>query len=325
MRNRLCEVLGIKYPVIQGAMAWTAMSPLVSAVSEAGGLGVLGSGFMPEDVILEQVAKVREVTDKPFAANLFLDPGEQLKTGSEAIIKAKVPVVYMDTLNLLEYDFAKEYYDMMHSMGAKVVAKINCLQDAVVAAKAGADVIITKGMEGGGHKAKISGRVLLAEVVETVKDIPIVASGGIYTPRQFAGLIVQGADGIEMGSAFIATEECEAHPNIKEAIVKVSDIDVVACGESTGEASWQIRNKLADRLLKAEATHVREEAARLVIEMSAGSLRKAAMEGDVENEGAVMVGQVGALINKIVPVKTLVQDISEETEKILNKKYSLGI
>lgn len=183
MANRVCTALGIQYPVIQGAMAWTSMAPLVAAVSKAGGLGVLGSGFMPKEVILEQVAAVRSMTDKPFAANLFLDPGPQLEVGVQAILEGKVPVVYIDSLNLLKYDFTKEYYDRFHAAGCKVVAKINYLEDALVAERAGADVIITKGMEGGGHCTKVSARVLLAEVTEHITSVPIVASGGIATPR----------------------------------------------------------------------------------------------------------------------------------------------
>ena len=117
MANRVCETLGIEYPVIQRAMAWTSMAPLVAAVSKAGGLGVLGSGFMPKEVILEQVAAVRAVTDKPFAANLFLDPSSQLEIGAAAIIEGKVPVAYIDSLNLLDYDLAKEYYAKFHAAG----------------------------------------------------------------------------------------------------------------------------------------------------------------------------------------------------------------
>ena len=323
MKNRLCETLGIEYPIIQGAMAWTAMAPLVAAVSEAGGLGVLGSGFMPAEVLFEQAAIIRKATNKPFAANMFLDPGEQLDISSAAIVEAKIPVAYIDTLNLLEYDLAKKYYNMMHNAGILVVAKINCLQDAFVAERAGADVIIAKGMEGGGHKSKISGRVLLAEVVENVFSVPIVASGGIFTPRQLAGLIVQGADGCEMGSAFIATEECAVHENVKNTIMKAQDIDIVAVGESTGEASWQIKNKLAEKLLKIEAEYPREEAARMVIEKSAGSLRIATIDGEVEHSGAIMVGQVGGLMNKVVPVSVLIKGLCEDAEVILKKQYTV--
>lgn len=323
MANRVCEVLGIEYPVIQGAMAWTSMAPLVAAVSKAGGLGVLGSGFMPKEVIMCQAQAVRAITDKPFAANLFLDPGPQLEIGTEAIIESKIPVVYIDSLNLLDYDTAKKYYDRFHAAGCKVIAKINYLEDALVAEKAGTDVIITKGMEGGGHCTKVSARVLLAEVTEAVTSVPVVASGGIGIPRQAAACTVLGAEGIEMGTAFMASNECPVHLNVKKAIVDAIDRDIVACGASTGEPSWQIRNKLAERLLKIEAEHPMSEAAELVRKNAEGSLRIASIDGEVEENGAVMGGQVVGLIHSIKSVKELVVDFCEEWQEWLKKSYHL--
>ena len=322
MGNRVCEALGIEYPVIQGAMAWTSMAPLVAAVSEAGGLGVLGSGFMPKEIILGQVEAVRKMTDKPFAANLFLDPGPQLEIGTQAILEGKVPVVYIDSLNLLQYDLTKEYYDRFHAAGCKVVAKINYLEDAVVAEKAGADVIITKGVEGGGHCTKVSGRVLLAEVTDAV-SIPVVASGGIATPRQAAACTVMGAEGVEMGTAFVASQECPVHINVKNAIVNAIDRDIVACGASTGEPSWQIHNKLAQRMLEIEREHPWTEAADMIREVSAGSLRIASVDGEVEEHGAVLGGQVVGLIHEIKPVKALVADFCQEWQQWLSKSYTL--
>lgn len=323
MANRVCTALGIQYPVIQGAMAWTSMAPLVAAVSKAGGLGVLGSGFMPKEVILEQVAAVRSMTDKPFAANLFLDPGPQLEVGVQAILEGKVPVVYIDSLNLLKYDFTKEYYDRFHAAGCKVVAKINYLEDALVAERAGADVIITKGMEGGGHCTKVSARVLLAEVTEHITSVPIVASGGIATPRQAAACTVLGAEGVEMGTAFMASEECPVHPNVKNAIVEATDRDIVACGQSTGEPSWQIHNALAEKLLNIEQEYPWTQAADLIRKASEGSLRIASLEGEVEEHGAVMGGQVAGLIHQIRPVSQLVSDFCHQWQQYLTQSYSV--
>lgn len=323
MANRVCTTLGIQYPVIQGAMAWTSMAPLVAAVSKAGGLGVLGSSFMPKEVILEQVAAVRSMTDKPFAANLFLDPGPQLEVGVQAILEGKVPVVYIDSLNLLKYDFTKEYYDRFHAAGCKVVAKINYLEDALVAERAGADVIITKGMEGGGHCTKVSARVLLAEVTEHITSVPIVASGGIATPRQAAACTVLGAEGVEMGTAFMASEECPVHPNVKNAIVAATDRDIVACGQSTGEPSWQIRNALAEKLLNIEQEYPWTQAADLIRKASEGSLRIASLEGEVEEHGAVMGGQVAGLIHQIRPVSQLVSDFCHQWQQYLTQSYSV--
>ena len=322
MGNRVCDVLGIEYPVIQGAMAWTSMAPLVGAVSKAGGLGTLGSGFMPPETILAQMAEVRKITDKPFASNLLSDPTPMLEPCVGALLEGKPAVAYIDSLNLLEYDFTKKYYDKFHEAGIKVVAKVNYLEDAIVAAKAGADVLITKGFEGGGHVTKVSARVLLAEVVEALPDIPVVASGGIATPRQAAGLTVQGADGIEMGSAFMATQECPIHPNCKEAVVKATDRDIVAAGQSTGEPSWQIRNSLAEELIKLEADLPWSEAADKIREISQGSLRIASLEGDVDR-GGVMCGQVAGLIHDIPPVEDRVVKFCKEWEELLKKQYSL--
>lgn len=324
MTNRVCKTLGIEYPVVQGAMAWTSMAPLVGAVSAAGGLGVLGCGFMPGEVIAQQIAAIREMTDKPFAANIFLDPGDQIEINCSTLEKNPVPAVYMDTLNLLDYEMAARYYERMKKTGAKVIAKVNCLHDGLVAAKAGADVIIAKGVEGGGHKARISGRVLLAELVENIKDVPIMASGGIYTPRQVAGCIVAGAEGFEMGSAFLASVEAPIHPNAKQAVLNAKDIDIISCGECTGEPSWQIRNKLADRLIEIEENNPRAEAAKLLPAAAAGSLGKASRMGDTD-EGAVMTGQVCGLITEIKTVRSLIVDLCNEAEAILRQNHTLGL
>lgn len=323
--NRVCKTLGIQYPVIQGAMAWTSMAPLVAAVSNAGGLGVLGSGFMPKEVIMDQVGAIRAMTDKPFAANTFLDPGPQLEECCSAILESKVPAAYLDTLRLLEYEMAKKYYDLFHEADILVVAKINCLQDALVAEKAGADVIIAKGVDGGGHCSRISSMVLLAEVLDAVKSVPVVASGGIAAPAQMAGCVVMGAEGIEIGTAFVATEECPVHENVKKTIVKAADIDIVACGHTTGEPSWQVKNKLAERLLDIEARYPKEEAARLVAKEAEGSLRIGSLEGEVEEKGAVMSGPAAGLIHGIRPVSDYISEFCKECEKILARKHTLGI
>lgn len=201
--------------------------------------------------------------------------------------------------------------------------KFNYLKDTIATEKACADVIITKGMEGGGHCTKISTRVLLVEVTEHVTSIPVVASGGIATLRQAAVCTVLGAEGIEMGTAFMASEECPVHPNVKQAIVKVADRDIVVCGISAGEPSWQIRNKLADRLLQIEAEKPWREAADIIRKVSADSLRIASMEVEVEENGAVLGGQVMGLIHSVKPIKELVVDFCQEWQEWLKKSYQL--
>ena len=190
MGNKVCETLGIEYPVISGAMAWTSMAPLVGAVSAAGGLGTLGSGFMPKEIILGQMDAVRKMTDKPFAANLFLDPSPMLEVGVSAILEGKPAVAYIDSLNLLQYDFTKEYYDKFHEAGIKVVAKINYLEDALVAAKAGADYVKTSTgfSTGGATKEDIA---LMRKTVGP--DIGVKASGGVRNAADAEAMIAAGA------------------------------------------------------------------------------------------------------------------------------------
>ena len=324
MKNRVCRALGIQYPVIQGAMAWQAKPQLVAAVSNAGGLGVIGCGGMPVDVVRESVAETRRLTDKPFGFNLFMDAGPQLEELLTATVPLDVPVLYADMLDLLDYDHAKRVYDLYKARGTKIVAKINCLHDAIVAEKAGADVLIAKGSCGSGHKTKIDTSVLLVECVNHV-SIPVVASGGIATPQQMAGYVLMGAEGIEMGAAFIATEEAPCHINCKNGIVAACDLDPVAIGECTGEASWQIRNKKAERLLAIEANHIRAEAVPLFMKEAMGSGRTAAETGDVEENGSIMCGQVVALIDSIEPVSHRVVDMCRECEKLLKASASLGL
>ena len=324
MSNRVCDVLGIQYPVIQGAMAWNAMPQLVAAVSNAGGLGILGSGPMPADIARDNINQIKEMTDKPFGFNIFLDPGDHLEEMVEATLPLKAPVIYLDTLNLLEYEFTKKYYDMFHAEGSKIIAKVNCLQDAIVAEKAGADVIITKGMTGGGHKTKIDTSVLLLEAVKNVK-IPVVASGDIATPEQMAGYVLMGAEGIEMGCAFIATEEANAHVNYKTGIVAANDLDPVYVGDCTGEASWQLRNRKAEKLMEIEASYPRAEAAPLFKQLAAGSGRIAAQTGDVQDKGSIMCGQAAALVDSIVPVSERIEGMCRKCEEILRKGATLGL
>lgn len=325
MENRVCKALGIEYPIVQGAMAWNSMPELVAAVSNAGGLGVLGSGPMPVDIALENIEKIRSLTDKPFGVNVFLDAGPMLEAKAEQFSKANIPVIYIDTLNILTRDFTKKYYDLFKAGGSKIVAKVNCLEDAVVAEECGADVIIVKGMEGGGHKTRIAAGILLTEVVEQVKNTPVMVSGGIATPRQMAGYVLMGAEGVEMGTAFIATEESPVHINYKTGIVAAKDIDAVYLGDCTGEASWQVRNEKAARLDAIEANNVRAVAAELFKKEAAGSGRIAAQTGDTQVNGSIMCGATVALIHQINKVENLVGGMCRECEHILKESASLGL
>lgn len=314
MSNAVCEMFGIKYPIIQGAMAWTSLSPLVAAVSEAGGLGVLGVGFAPEAVVEEEIKKTKKLTDKPFAINLFLEDEKILDAVTEIAIREKVPVIYSDTLADVDYDLAKKYIDIWHEAGIKCVVKIMTLKDAVTADQAGADAVIVKGWEAGGHVALESTLVLTPQVADAV-NCPVIAGGGIFDGRGIAATHILGAEGYELGTAFLLAEECPIHPNAKQAVIDAGDMSTAITGTCTGEPSRQIANALSDELLKIEAEHDRETASALLKEVCGGSLRKGMVEGDMEN-GAVMVGQNVSAFKEIRPVKEIIEELVEQARKL---------
>lgn len=318
--NSVCKALDIKYPVIQGAMAWTSMPSLAAAVSNAGGLGVLGVGFAPGDMIRAQIRETRSLTDKPFAANIFMIP-ELLQVNHPIFMEEKPPVVYVDILANLDMDMATKYFKEWHDAGMKVLFKASFMSDAIKAEKAGADVVIVKGWEGGGHVTDESTMVLVPQAADAL-SCPVVGSGGIADGRGMAACIALGASGIEMGSAFLLAEENQVHDNFKQEIIRTGDMMTDITGLSTGEPCRQIRNELSQKILKIEAENTKEVAAKLMLELSEGSLRKAAVEGDLVN-GAVMIGQNVPLLNKIRTAKEIIEETVSECEAILSKTICL--
>ncbi|MCC8082047.1 MAG: nitronate monooxygenase, partial [Lachnospiraceae bacterium] len=236
--NRVCEILGIEKPVIQGPMAWISTAPLVSAVSNAGGLGVLGVGFAPEPFIREQIEATRSMTDKPFGMNVIMLP-ENLEHVTKIVVDMKPPVMYADTIAGLDPALCKKYFDIWHEAGCKIVVKASFIADAKIAAEAGCDVMIVKGWEGGGHVTFEATTVLVPQAVDLL-DIPVVASGGLADGRGFAAAIAMGAEGFEMGTAFMAASENVVHPNVKKAVIEAGDMSTVITGYCTDEPCRQI-------------------------------------------------------------------------------------
>lgn len=312
--NRVCEILGIEKPVIQGPMAWISTAPLVAAVSNAGGLGVLGVGFAPEGFIREQIAATRELTDKPFGMNTIMIPAN-LEAITKIVQEEKPPVMYADTIAGLDIELCRKYFTLWHEAGCKVIVKASYIEDAVIAAKAGADVMIVKGWEGGGHVTFEATTVLVPQAVDLL-DIPVVASGGIADGRGMAAAVAMGAEGFEMGTAFMVASETLVHPNVKKAVIEAGDMSTVITGYSTDEPCRQIKNKLADELLAIEAGNTKAAAAELLRPVAESSLKKAMMDGDMEG-GAVMAGQIAPLIKKEKPATDIIDDALREAKDIL--------
>lgn len=312
--NRVCEILGIEKPVIQGPMAWISTAPLVSAVSNAGGLGVLGVGFAPEPFIREQIEATRSMTNKPFGMNVIMLP-ENLEHVTKIVVDMKPPVMYADTIAGLDPALCKKYFDIWHEAGCKIVVKASFIADAKIAAEAGCDVMIVKGWEGGGHVTFEATTVLVPQAVDLL-DIPVVASGGLADGRGFAAAVAMGAEGFEMGTAFMAASENVVHPNVKKAVIEAGDMSTVITGYCTDEPCRQIKNKLADEMIAIEDNNTKEKAAELLRPVAESSLKKAMMEGDMVG-GAVMAGQITALVNEERPALQIIDDAIAGAKEIL--------
>ena len=319
--NRVCETLGIEKPVICGPMAWTSTAPLVAAVSNAGGLGVLGVGFAPIEFVEEQIRETQKLTDKPFGINVYMSPDTALLDKITQVVEDTHPaVVYADVLAGMDYDLAKTYFDKWHERGCKVVTKPSFMDDAIISEKAGADVIVMKGWEGGGHVTFETTMTLVPQAADVIK-VPLVASGGIADGRGMAAAIALGAEGIEMGTVFLAAEETMVHPNVKQAVVACGDMQTVITGNATDEPCRQIKNALSDELIRIEAENVKADAAEILRPVAESSLKKAMAEGDMEN-GAVMVGQIVPLVKSVRPAAEIIDSVLAECAEVLKKMPS---
>lgn len=314
MSNRVCEALGIEKPVIQGPMAWISTAPLVAAVSNAGGLGVLGVGFAPDDFLIAQIEETKKLTDKPFAINTIMIP-ENLDRLTGHIKDLRPPVVYADTLLGLDTGLCKKYFEQWHSFGCKVIVKASDIEDACNAEKGGADVVVVKGWEGGGHTTVEATTVLVPQASDLLR-VPVVASGGIADGRGMAAVIALGAEGIEMGTVFMAAKEAVIHPNVKKSVIEAGDMSTVITGYSTGEPCRQLKNALSDEMEKIEAENTKAVAAEKLRTVAESSLKKAMAEGNLDR-GAVMAGQIAPLVKEEKSVSDIIDDTLAGAKKRL--------
>ena len=310
MENRICEILGIRYPILQGPMAWASTAPLVAAVSNAGGLGVLGVGFAPPDFIRAQIAETRALTDKPFAINLCIEhTNANLDEISALAIEERVPVIYADTVVNLDEELCRRYFSLWKEHGIRIIVKASILNDAVIARRCGADILVVKGWEAGGHVAYETTMVFTPLTSDTL-DCPVVAAGGICDSRGLVAAFALGAEGVEIGSLFLLAEECHVHPNVKQAILAAGDMSTVVTGSPTDEPCRQLKNPFSDKVMEIEYTLPKAEAAPILRELCASSLRKAMAEGDLV-DGAVMVGQNAPLLRRTAPAAQLIRELLE--------------
>ncbi|AGB41365.1 putative enoyl-(acyl-carrier-protein) reductase II [Halobacteroides halobius DSM 5150] len=310
-KTELCDLLDIKYPIIQGGMAWVATGELAAAVSEAGGLGIIGAGNAPADIVREEIKKVKSQTKNPFGVNaMLLSP--HIDEVIEVILEEEVPVVTTGAGN------PAKYLDKLQDMGAKVIPVVPSVALAKRMARYGVDAVIAEGNEAGGHIGQLSTMPLIPQVADEV-NIPVIAAGGVADGRGVASALALGAKGVQIGTRFVCASECIAHDNYKKAIVKAKDRDAIVTARSTGHPVRNLKNKLTRKIKKMEEEGAPKEE---IEELGIGRLRQAVIDGDTK-EGTVMAGQVAGMINEIKPAADMIEEIMRETKEILEDNCQL--
>lgn len=322
----LTSILKTDYPIIVGPMAWTSMAPLVGAVANAGALGVLGVGFSPNDVLEAQIKETQALTRRPFAINVTISTAAEANlTRITEIAKAHhIQFIYADSFEGLNAPLTKKWFQIWHAADMTIISKVMTAAEARVADQCGADVIIAKGVEGGGHMSKVGTLALVPEVVDCVHHAQVVASGGIVDGRGYAAACMLGASGIEMGTAFLAAEEGNISQAIKQAVVNAHAEDVVMTGYSTGAPCWQIKNTLSDQLNQIEQQYSPQEAAPKVAKLASGSLRIASQEGEIDQRGAIMPGQAVTLVTAIKPVAEILKTTYQSGRQLLKNAAQIA-
>ena len=305
MKTEITELLGIEYPIIQGGMAWVAEYHLASAVSEAGGLGIIGAGGAPAAWVREQIKEAKKLTSKPFGVNLMLMNPEAEEI-AKVIVEEGVKVVTTGAGS------PEKYMKMWKEAGVKVIPVVASVALAKRMERCGADAVVAEGMESGGHIGETTTMALVPQVVDAV-EIPVIAAGGIGDGRGVAAAFMLGARAVQMGTRFVVAKESIVHENYKNYVIKAKDIDTRVTGRSTGHPVRVIRNKQTKEYLRLEAEGATlEELEKLTL----GGLRRAVVEGDMET-GSIMAGQIAGLVKEEKPCKEIVMELVKQAESLM--------
>ena len=312
--NKICELFGVQYPIIQGGMVWVSGWRLASAVSNAGGVGLLGAGSMYPDVLREHIIKCKKATDKPFGVNLpLLYPN--IEEHVQSIIELKVPIVFTSAGS------PSKWTDILKKEGIKVVHVVSSVKFALKAQSAGVDAVVAEGFEAGGHNGseETTTFCLIPEVKKNI-EIPLLAAGGVATGRQMLAAMVLGADGVQIGTRFVATEEASAHANFKKAVLNANEGDTLLTLKEIGSVRL-IKNKFFNEVQTAYSNHINKDD--LTALVGKGRAKKGMFEGNMD-DGMLEIGQCAASINEIKSAKEVITDLIEEYEEakksFLNEK-----
>ncbi len=309
--SRVTQLLGCKYPLIQGGMAWVADSTLAAAVSNAGGLGLIAAANAPADVVRQEIRRAKTLTDKPFGVNIMM-MSPSVEEVAKIVVEEGVQVVTTGA------GTPAKYMPAWKEAGIKIVPVIASVAQAKRMERMGADALVAEGCEAGGHIGELTTMTLVPQVVDAV-NIPVLAAGGIADGRGVAAAFLLGAEGVQVGTRFLASEECTIAPEYKEMVLKAKDIDTAVTGRVGGHPVRQLKNAFVREILAAEKDGT--DADKLE-EMMSGSLRRAAREGDVKN-GSFMAGQIAGLVKDIKPVAQIIEELFSQASALLKQAGTL--
>jgi len=312
-RTPLCDLLEIDYPIMQGGMAWVSTAELAAAVSEAGGLGIIGAGTMPAEWLEEQIQRTRKLTKRPFGVNVMLR-SPFLEEIMNLLKQAKVSVITTGAGN------PGKFVPALKEVGTKVIPVVSSVALAKRLARTGVDALIAEGMESGGHIGDVSTMAMVPQVVAGV-NIPVIAAGGIFNGRGLVAALSLGAVGVQMGTRFMCAEECTVHERVKEAIIRAKDRDTTVTGYILGHPVRSLRNKFTRKYKELERSNISHEE---LEQFGVGSLRAAMYEGNVEN-GTVMAGQICAMVNKVQTAREIILDTMTEAGQVIGEINKLVV
>ena len=305
IKTDICDLLGIEYPIFQGGMAWLGTAELAAAVSEGGGLGIIGAGHMPPDVFRNEIHKLKERTNKPFGCNIML-MSPFVKEVMQVVLEERVPVITTGAGN------PGTYIPALKEIGTKVIPVVASVLLAKRLLRGGIDAIIAEGTESGGHVGEITTMCLIPQVADAV-NVPVIAAGGIGDGRGAAAAFALGASAVQMGTRFVLSQECIAHPNYKEAVLKAKDRSTVMTGLTTGHPVRILENLLSHQYQELEFSGAPKEE---IEALGAGALRRAAIEGEVKH-GSVMIGQISGMLHDVKPCAEIIKDVMKEAEDVI--------
>ena len=305
IRSELCSILGIKYPVFQGGMAWIADGKLAAAVSNGGGLGIVAAGNAPGEYVRGQVKIARELTDKPIGVNIML-MSPFIEDVAKVVVEEKVDVVTTGAGN------PSKFMAAWKEAGIKVIPVVPSVAMAKLMTRLGATAVIAEGGESGGHVGELTTMVLVPQIADAT-PLPVIAAGGIADGRGVAAAFMLGACGVQLGTRFLSAYECGVHPNYKKKILKATDLCTMVTGKRLGHPVRQLRTAFAKKYWEAEYGGMPDDELEA---LGTGVLRLAAVEGD-EERGCFLSGQIAAMVKKEQPAAEIIKELMEEAEPLL--------